>query len=130
MNLLIYYVSICISIFMGLPLIGSFTKEPIIQKLVFLSAMFVVHFVFYIINNITTKKENRKKPVEMLNKSTLNSFILLFGLLLYYDLDDSESLISLLPNIKNVYSKKWFIILSIITPSIIFNLSKLLFVSV
>jgi len=115
---------------MGLPLIGSFTKEPIIQKLVFLSAMFVVHFVFYIINNITTKKENRKKPVEMLNKSTLNSFILLFGLLLYYDLDDSESLISLLPNIKNVYSKKWFIILSIITPSIIFNLSKLLFVSV
>jgi hypothetical protein len=130
MNLLIYYASICVSIFMGLPLIGTFTKDPITQKLVFLGTMFVVNFVFYIINNATSKKVNRKKMVELFDKSMLGSFILLFGLLLYYDLDDSEMVMKLLPQIKNIYGKKWFMLVSIVSPSVVLNLLKLLFVSV
>ena len=126
MNLILYYLSICSIIYYGLPFIGKFTEDPLMQKLYFLVGMLASHYLFYLISGMLSKI-NKKSWSELTDKSFLGGFAVLFGLLLYYDLDDTDVIISAFPQITTWYKEKWFSVCVIISPVIFLSLVKILF---
>ena len=126
MNLILYYLTICSVIYYGLPIIGTYTEDPLIQKLYFLVAMLVVNYIFYLLSGLISSSK-KKSWSEITDKSFLGGFAVLFGLLVYYDLDEAEVVTNSFPQINDFYTEKWFSICVIIMPMIFLSLIKILF---
>ncbi len=126
MNLILYYLAISSVIYYGLPFIGAYTEDPLLQKLYFLVGMLIVNYVFYLICGMISSS-SKKSWSEITDKSFLGGFAVLFGLLVYYDLDDAEVVTNSFPQITELYSEKWFSLFVIIMPMIFLSLVKILF---
>ena len=127
MNLIVYYLSIGASTFFGLPYIGTVTSDPLYQKLIFFVAMFVLHYIFYIVSGLIRREISKTNFSALTDKALMGSFALLFGLLLYSDLGDSTDLKLRFPELLSIYPQRWFMTLSIITPLVIISTTKTLF---
>mgnify|MGYP003962417213 CR=1 FL=1 len=126
MNLILYYSTICSIIYYGLPMIGSYTEDPLLQKLYFLICMLGVNYVFFLLSGILSSS-SKKSWSEITDKSFLGSFAVLCGLLIYYDLDDNDVVSKVLPQINDFYTEKWFSLLVIMLPMVFLSLVKILF---
>ena len=129
MNLILYYITICSVIYYGLPFIGSYTKDPLMQKLFFLISMLLVNYVFYLFSGIISQASKRSWS-EITDKSFLGGFAVLFGLLVYYDLDDTEIVLKTFPQITALYSQKWFSLCVIMAPLLFLSFIKILFTTI
>lgn len=126
MNLILYYLTISSVIYYGLPLIGSYTEDPLMQKISFLVSMLMVHYFFYLFSGLISKASKRSWS-EITDKSFLGGFAVLFGLLVYYDLDDTEIVLKTFPQITALYSEKWFSLCVIMAPLLFLSFIKILF---
>lgn len=125
MNLIIYYLTVGASLYFCLPMIGDITEDPLMQKLIFFASALILHYVFYLVSNFIIRK--KKSFSEITDKSFLGGLSLLFGLLIYYDLDDTEVVLKMFPQITEFYPTKWFSISSIMSPLIILSFFRILF---
>lgn len=107
-----------------MPLIGKYEKEPIRQKLLFFISTMLAHYLFISTSDYINK--NKRKIKELTDKCLLGSFAILFGLLIYYDLEDSTSVIKFLPNIEEIYQNDTFRSSVIISPAILINLLRII----
>lgn len=126
MNLILYYSTICSIIYYGLPMIGTYTEDPLLQKLYFLVCMLGINYFYFLLSGILSSS-SKKSWSEITDKSFLGSFAVLFGLLVYYDLDDAEVVRKFLPQINEFYTEKWFSLMVIMLPMIFLSLVKILF---
>ena len=127
MNLIVYYLSIGATTFFGLPYIGTVTGDPLYQKLIFFVAMFVLHYIFYIVSALVRKEITKTNFSSLTDKALMGSFALLFGLLMYSDLGDSTDLKLRFPELLTIYPQRWFMTLAIITPLVLISTTKTLF---
>lgn len=107
-------------------MIGSYTEDPLLQKLYFLICMLGVNYVFFLLSGILSSS-SKKSWSEITDKSFLGSFAVLCGLLIYYDLDDNDVVSKVLPQINDFYTEKWFSLLVIMLPMVFLSLVKILF---
>ncbi len=127
MNLIVYYLSIGVTTFFGLPYIGTVTSDPLYQKLIFFVAMLVFHYIFYIVSGLIRREISKTNFSALTDKALMGSFALLFGLLMYSDLGDSTDLKLRFPELLSLYPQRWFMTLAIITPLVIITTTKSLF---
>jgi hypothetical protein len=107
-------------------MIGTYTEDPLLQKLYFLVCMLGINYFYFLLSGILSSS-SKKSWSEITDKSFLGSFAVLFGLLVYYDLDDAEVVRKFLPQINEFYTEKWFSLMVIMLPMIFLSLVKILF---
>lgn len=124
MNLLIYLIFIVLYTNVSMPLIGQYETQPLYQKLYFFVGTVIAHYIFIVISDFINNK--KKSLREVTDKCLIGSFSVLFGLLIYYDLDDTKSINDLIPNLNEFYNQRWFQTTVIVIPSIIINLLRMI----
>ena len=122
MNQLVNIIFLFFALLKILPMISDYTSEPMFRKLLLVVVVLGLEFVFDAILKII--KRDKLSITSMLDKSLMNSLLILLGFLLFNDLKESPSIMSKVPGLDKIIDLETTKIIIYILPIILFTTSK------
>ena len=122
MNQLINIIYLFVALKFILPKLGEMTQDPIYSKLLLVVTVLGLETVFDSLNKII--RGNKITLNGILDKSLMNSLLVLLGFLLFNDIKQSESIMSRVPGLSGVIDLITTKLFIMILPIIVFTTSK------
>ena len=122
MNQLINIIYLFAALNFILPMLTEMTQDPIYTKLLIVVTVLGLETIFDALTRIIRKDKITLNGI--LDKSLMNSLLVLLGFLLFNDIRQSQNIMSKVPGLSNIIDIKTTKLFIMLLPIIVFTTSK------